>query len=108
MQEPGDMLEWERNREMEGTKARVYKRPRHGKIIISAPISSWDCEGNRERVHERRISSDALDIFGSPPRLLFSERRTAGSRVTGCVQVRLVARTSDNRASWSQEFNITY
>ena len=35
-----------------------------------------------------------------PPRLLFSERRTAGSRVTGCVQVRLVARTSDNRASW--------
>jgi hypothetical protein len=33
-----------------------------------------------------------------PPRLLFSERRTAGSRVTGSVQVRLVARTSDNRA----------
>ena len=85
---------------------RLYESPRHGKIIISAPISSWDCEGEAQREHERRIWSDALDIFGSPPRLLFSERRTAGSRVIGCV--RLVARTSDNRTSWIQELNITY
>jgi hypothetical protein len=35
-----------------------------------------------------------------------SERRTAGTRVTGCVRVRLVARTSDNRASSIQELNI--
>jgi hypothetical protein len=26
----------------------LYERPRHGKIIISAPISSWDCEGETE------------------------------------------------------------
>lgn len=42
----------------------------------------------------------------SPPRPSLSERRTAGTRVTGCVRVRLVARTSDNRASSIQELNI--
>jgi hypothetical protein len=28
--------------------SRLYEVPRHGKIIISAPISSWDCEGEIE------------------------------------------------------------
>ena len=33
----------QRNGEDKGSS--LYERPRHGKIIISAPISSWDCEG---------------------------------------------------------------
>lgn len=115
MQEPGRDMErkWGRNREMEGTKARVYKRPRHCKIIISARISSWDCEGE---VHSEECMKDASrhwqtrfrHIWKSTETSLFGAPNRRIARVTGCVQVRLVARTSDNRASWIQQFNITY
>ena len=77
----------------------LYAIVRHVKIIITARISRWDCEGGNTHREDMKGASGQtrwiyLEVHTETASL--SERRTAGTRVTGCVRVRLVTRTSDN------------